>query len=865
METPATGPSPTHPREASPSGWRRALRILGRAALVLVAVALVAAVAASLWLWRALRGSLPALDGSIDVPGLAAPVLVERDALGVPLLRGAGRLDIARATGFVHAQDRFFQMDLMRRSAAGELAALVGPAVLEQDRRVRVHRFRSRAGRVLAAAAPDSRALVEAYTEGVNAGLASLRRPPFEYLALRAAPAAWRGDDTVLVLLAMFLLLHDDGGRREITLGVMHDTLPQALFDSLAPRGTEWDAPLVGPALAMAPLPGPEVFDLRAHEGVARSAPRPAWLAGATSAPSPAGAPWTPGVAGADPLDLPPAGSNNWAVAGARTADGGAILANDMHLGLQVPNIWYRAAFAWSEAVATGTRERRVAGVTLPGTPVLVAGSTGDIAWGFTNTMGDWNDVVVVETDPADPETYRTPDGPRRLEHHAETIEVKGAAEAALDVVETIWGPVIGRDHRGRPLALRWVAHDPEAVNVDVWRLEQARTVDEAVAAAAGVGIPAQNFVVADATGRIAWTVIGRIPRRQGFDGRLPGSWADGTRRWEGWLGPDEYPHIVDPPSGRLWTANARVVDGAALAIIGDDGYDLGARAGQIRDDLMAIERATPRDMLAVQLDDRALFLERWRALLGDALTDAAVAGSPLRVEARRLVASTWTGRASVDSVAFRIVRAFRSTLAGEVFEAITRPCQEADPEFRYGRVGQREGPLWRLVSERPVHLLNPRYASWNEQFLAALDRVLADLTRDGAPLATKTWGVRNTAAIRHPLSLAVPQLSAWLDMPRDPLPGDDAMPRVQAPDMGPSERFAVSPGREEAGYLHMPGGQSGHPLSPHYRDGHAAWVRGEPTPFLPGPAVHVLTLRPREPAAVRSAHGGAQLVDGPS
>jgi penicillin amidase len=607
----------------------------------------------------------------------------------------------------------------------------------------------------------------------------------------------------------------------------MHDTLPPALFDFLAPRGTEWDAPLVGPVLAMAALPGPEVFDLRPREGVARSAP------------------WAPRAA-ADPFDLPPAGSNNWAVAGAFTADGGAILANDMHLGLQVPNIWYRAAFAWPEAGAAGGRERRVAGVTLPGTPVLVAGSTGDIAWGFTNTMGDWNDVVVVETDPADPETYRTPDGLQRLEHHAETIEVKGAADDTLDVVETIWGPVIGRDHRGRPLALRWVAHDPEAVNLDLWRLEQTRTVDEAVAAAAGVGIPAQNFVVADTAGRIAWTIIGRIPRRRGFDGRLPGSWADGTRRWDGWLGPDEYPRVVDPPSGRLWTANARVVDGEALSIIGDDGYDLGARAGQIRDDLMAIERATARDMLAVQLDDRALFLERWRELLEDVLTEAAVAGSPLRAVARRLVASTWTGRASVDSVAFRIVRAFRSTLSAEVFEAITQVCQEVDPGFRYGRVGQREGPLWRLVSERPVHLLNPRYASWDEQFLAALDRVLADLTRDGAPLATKTWGVRNAAAIRHPLSLAVPQLSAWLDMPPDPLPGDDAMPRVQAPDRGPSERLAISPGREEAGYLHMPGGQSGHPMSPHYRDGHAAWVRGEPTPFLPGPAAHVLTLRPR-------------------
>ena len=143
------------------------------------------------------------------------------------------------------------------------------------------------------------------------------------------------------------------------------------------------------------------------------------------------------------------------------------------------------------------------------------------------------------------------------------------------------------------------------------------------------------------------------------------------------------------------------------------------------------------------------------------------------------------------------------------------------------------------------MHLRNPRHASWDEQFLASFDRLLGDLTRDGRPLAEKTWGRRNVAAIRHPLSLAVPALGGWLDMPHDPLPGDDNMPRVQAPDMGASERFAVSPGRETQGYLHMPGGQSGHPLSPHYRDGQAAWVSGDATPFLPGEARQVLVLAP--------------------
>src|SRR5262245_10400028 len=274
QETAAAEP-PAPAGVAGPRPRRGLGRLIGRVLLGLLAAVIVIAAAAGLWLWTSLRGSLPLLEGELPLAGLSAPVRIERDALGVPLIRGSGRLDVARATGFVHAQERFFQMDLLRRSAAGELAEIIGPAALERDRQVRVHRFRSVAARVAAAAPPDSRALAEAYAEGVNAGLAALRRPPFEYLALRARPVPWRPEDSALVLLAMFLQLHDDEGLRERTLGVMHETLPPPLFDFLAPRGTEWDAPLVGGPLDVAPLPGPQVVDLRPNQGVARSGAGP--------------------------------------------------------------------------------------------------------------------------------------------------------------------------------------------------------------------------------------------------------------------------------------------------------------------------------------------------------------------------------------------------------------------------------------------------------------------------------------------------------------------------------------------------------------------------------------------------------------
>jgi len=809
----------------SPARGRRALR---RAALIFAAVLgllVIVAAAGGLWLRGEIADSLPQLTGERSIPGLAAPVTIERDALGVPTIRAENRLDAMRALGFLLAQDRFFQMDLLRRQSAGELAEIIGPAALDIDRGHRVHRFRAVARRVLAQASPGARALFEAYAGGVNAGLTSLGTAPFEYIALRTDPAPWLPEDSVLAVYSMFIELQDETGEDESHLGILEDTLPPEMFAFLAAPGTEWDAPLVGEPFATPPVPGPEVFDLRRR----RSLPKAARLEEPRRQSE----------------DLRRAaavlGSNNWAVAGTHTADGRALLANDMHLGIRVPNTWYRASVVRPDG-AGGTL--RMTGVTLPGTPMVVVGSNGHVAWGFTNSYGDWTDLVILEVDPKDPEVYRTPGGPRRFTAVAETIRVKGGEDVALTVRETVWGPVIDKDHRGRLRTLAWTAHRPEAVNLGVGDLETARSLDEAVAIANRGGIPAQNFVVADEKGRVGWTIVGKIPRRTGFSGQTPTSWADGTRGWNGWLAPEEYPRVVDPPSGRVWTANSRVVDGEMLAKVGDGGYDLGARSRQIRDGLLALDKATPRDMLAIQLDDRALLVERWHKLLLDVLTPEAIANDPRRRELRQLLETTWTGRASVDSVAYRASRAYRNFLVEPVFDTLVGQAGKPEEE-RFGPNPQFEGWLWRLVTERPVHLLDPKYKSWDEQLLAAVDAMLDFQMERGPNLADRTWGERNTTRIQHPLSQALPWVGRWLDVPGRALPGDENMPRVQGPAQGASERLVVSPGQEEKGFFHMPVGQSGHPMSPYYQAGHRAWENGEPTPFLPGPAEHTLRLVP--------------------
>ncbi len=249
--------------------------------------------------------------------------------------------------------------------------------------------------------------------------------------------------------------------------------------------------------------------------------------------------------------------------------------------------------------------------------------------------------------------------------------------------------------------------------------------------------------------------------------------------------------------------------------------------------------------MLGVQLEDRALFLERWRKLLLDTMARRVVGAA--RAEFRNLVDTKWTGRASPGSVGYRLVKEFRLLFVRRVMTSLTAPALGVDPAFDYTRLLRGEGPVWQILTERPMHLLDPKYKTWDDAILDTVDAVIAQLTEGGKGLADRTWGEANSAEIRHPLAGAIPFFGRYLNMPGDPLPGDVYTPRASTPRTGPSERMAVSPGRESEGILHVPTGQSGHPLSPHYGDQYRAWLLGEPTPFLPGTAVNTLVLTPRQ------------------
>jgi penicillin G amidase len=587
-----------------------------------------------------------------------------------------------------------------------------------------------------------------------------------------------------------------------------------------------------------APMPGPDVFDLRnpaKARSQKRASVRPELAEGRTSPVDPL----LGGMAVA-------AGSNAWAIASSHTADGRALVSSDPHLPLRVPNVWYRVSLEWRDEQAAA---HRLTGAVLPGLPFVGLGSNGHVAWGFTVAFDDRSDMVIVEPVADHPDMYRTPEGPKAFGHTLERIRVKGVADVPLEITSTIWGPLVGRDDQGHPIAHQWQAHHPEGINLTFAQIEEAETVEAAIDLANRSGMPSYNLIVADDRGSIGWTVTGRLPRRVGFDGRVPTSRTDGTRRWDGWLEPAEYPRVVNPGSGRVWTSNNRQIPRPLLDRLGLEGYVTGPRARQVRDDLMARDRMTPRDLLGIQLDDRALFLERWRRFLLDELRDDTTRNRPERREFQQLVQASWNGHAAASSVGYLLVQRFRHELAQlAIGPLVPAPVQRA---FRPEEFVQWwESALWRLVHERPRHLLSPRWNDWTDVTLAAVDATIAVVRANGRPLSEATWG-STTARMAHPLAAAVPWLAPWLDMPFTPMPGDANMPRLRQPselgDVSATLRMVVSPGHEETGIFYMPGGQSGHPLSPHYRDMHERWVEDHATPFLPGPTVQTLTLLPEQ------------------
>ena len=762
-----------------------------------------------LFLYLVIRSSLPDLSGQKLIAPLNRSVIIERDVQGIPTIRAKNREDTAFALGYVHAQERFFQMDLLRRSAAGELSGLFGKGAFSEDRKVKIHRFRERARKIYRKLPKKHYAILQSYTTGVNVGLDNLSGSPFQYQLLRQKPQHWVMEDTLLCVFAMYFELNDELGERERSLAIMKEQLPEQWYRFLSIKGGEWDAPLDSVELPAAETAVSVPSSNLPDELLAHMAHR-----------------------NKDYQQAPLPGSNNWAIGGALTSDKSAMLANDMHLKLRVPNTWFRASWYLRD-------NRRVTGVTLPGVPVMVAGSNGNIAWGLTNTYGDWGDVVTLQTNEKQTQ-YMTPTGWKDFDIHEHTLLSHNGEKEKYLSIESVWGPVVGKNHKGELLSHQWVAYFPDAVNMNFIELEKSPSVDEALKVAPQLGLPPQNLVLADKQGQIGWSVAGPIPKRVAIADES----TKFTQPWLGKLPNSDYPQLINPDNHRIWTANNRLFSGKTLDIVGFEGGDLGARAKQIRDGLQAREQFDEKDMLDIQLDARSPFLQRWQQVLLDTVsnggkTEQSLVASVLQKEPELA--------AHIDSVAYTLVRRFRKIVISQTIGWIYDALEKNNPQhFKRSSVDRMiEYPAWKMLSSRPAHLVPQGYENWNEFLLAAADQAFNEITNNGQePLQQQTWGKQRPVTIRHPMSEGIPGLGALLDMPASPLDGDDNMPRIQGSDFGASMRMVVVPGKESEGIMHMPTGQSDHPFSSYYSRGHDDWVAGKPSAFLPGETKWVLTLK---------------------
>ncbi|MGA8164574.1 MAG: penicillin acylase family protein [Waddliaceae bacterium] len=772
------------------------LKIFFRRAIICVAASLCFVAAGAYLLFRA---SLPMQSGEITVAGLSNPVEVLRDHRGVPAIRAENRQDIALAIGFLHAQDRFFQMDLLRRAAAGELSELFGGRMLDFDKERRRHQFRKVAKQTWKMLTEREKKWLQAYSLGVNQGLDALKARPFEYFFLREKPVRWKPEDSLLVGFELFLELQDSTGKFDRTRGVMHEVLPKEVYRFFTENHSQWDAPLDGTELEVVPIPKAEHFSyLNADIADGETSP--------------------------DEQPLTMQGSNQWAVAGSLTKEGCALLACDMHLRLSVPNIWYRATFHYRDG---GEHPIEIHGATLPGTPLMIIGSNRHIAWGFTNAYLDTSDIATGFHFPIQKET--------------EWINVKGSDPVALDIERTPWGPVLAESYFDTPAALLWVAHDPSSLNMRLADLETVRSVRGALEKAKEIKIPLLNFIVADRKGHIGWTLIGAIPERRGFDGQLPVQAEKDFQGWRGFMNPSDYPVVVDPPEGYIVTANNRTLGGAWKEMFGKSGFLNGIRAFQIGRRLKKRETLDEQTMLSIQLDDEAIFFYRWRDLLQNLLAN--VEFQDLRKKELLELVDAWDGRCLPNSSSYYWIRLFRNTVATKVLSRLLKPCFESWDRFQLYTLDFEE-PLWMIVSQQPDYLASPAYGSWERELLAYVDHMMAHIP-PGKLLSDQTWGKNNTHIINHPLSGALPLSDRMLNMPHHEVAGDVWVPRVSGSRLGASQRMVVSPGREEHAIFHCPTGQCGHPLSSHYSDGHRFWYEGVADPLLPGNKVSVLRMHP--------------------
>lgn len=783
--------------------------------------------AGALWIYSTERRELPHVDGAITLNGLAAPVTVVRDKLGIPHIKAQSYEDLFFAQGFVTAQDRLWQMDASRRYAAGNLAELLGPKLLRHDRQQRYLQIRAACERAVPALDPAQRRLLEAYARGVNQFIeGSKDRLPLEFRLLHYSPAPWRIEDSLLVGANMDQMLNTQYDLELKREKVIRHLNAQEIAD-LYPATSWRDLPPAEQANPSAgePEPNKQRPDSQDEEDEDQSTRTSSSALLAVFEPR------------ACEMCVP--GSNNWVVSGEHTVSGKPLLSNDMHLGHSIPDLWYEAHLTKGDG-----QEYDVAGVTLPGLPFVIVGHNRRIAWGFTNLGPDVQDLFF-ESWNADGQVA-TPKGwqvPRKMH---EVIHVKGQPDEAFDVIVTRHGPIITPILKGeaRQLALQWTIYDASTLGIPFLEINSAHNWQEFRSAFSKFGGPSQNVVYADVDGHIGYQATGKIPVRASGDGLLPQSGADAGHDWTGYVPFDQLPSVYDPPSGILATANGRITPDGYPHLLANVWW-APYRTARIFHLLNEAEgtRLKPSDMLAIQTDVTSE-LERFFSDRFVYAVDHAKNASP-RVRQAVEIMRGWNGRMDKDSAAASIACWSRRNLMRLLL------IPKMGDDFLDYDWGLSAPALENIVAHRPPRWLPQGYSSYDDVLVAAVQKTV-DSERAPKDLKKWRWGSEFPVEVQHPVLGSIPVLSRFSGTGSRAQSGSGSTVKQVGTDFGPSERMTVDFSNLDRSTLNIVIGQSGHVLSPHYKDQFAAWY-GDSTFQLPfsdaavnAAMEHRLTLQPR-------------------
>ena len=806
----------TYSSASRKSGARVAIRVV----IALVAISLLVFLAFDVWFYRAVRASLPQYDGTIAVSGLKQPVQVIRDAQGVPTIRAATLDDLFFAQGYVVAQERLWQMDMIRRFASGDLAAILGPDLVAVDREQRILGLRQVAENAVVSMSPEQRAQFQSYANGVNAYIAEHTKTlPLEFRFLGYAPYVWTVEDSMLVGLSMTEFLNHGYYREELFKEKALATIGPDLTAELFVNSSWRDHPPGADSISQ-PLEVPKDVAPGEEEAPAKK-----------SSLAPFGLP----TGLTSPEARFPVGSNNWVISGAHTATGKPLLSNDMHLELRLPNNWYEAH------LVAGNYD--VAGVTLPGIPYVIVGHNRYVAWGFTNVGPAVEDIYIERFN--DKGEYLTPRGWVAPEHRNEIIRVKGKPDARVDVVVTRHGPIITSLVPGetRQIALRWTIYEASGSMNPFFDVDSAKNWDEFRAAFSKFGEPGQNVVYADVDGHIGYQATGFVPIRPHGDGSLPVPGETDDNEWQGFIPYGEMPRVFDPPSGIIATANGRIAPDNYPRPIGFE-WDSPYRTERIDKLLSKPKKYTSADMLEIQMDTVSE-LDRFCAERFVYAIDHTPKASQ-RAKAAADVMRGWNGNMTIDSAAPTLAFFGR----GKLNELLLRP-KFGDTWQTYTRWFMN--PVWleNTLSHQSQQWLPAGYASYDELLTAAIEATVSD-SKAPRSLDLWKWGKAHQIDLKHPFWSNFPILKRAAGPGPQPLAGDALTIKASGQRYGPSERYTADLSNFDNTTLNIVNGQSGNLFDSHYDDQWDAWYHGRTFRLVFTPeavehaAQHRLVMQPK-------------------